>query len=84
MSNTDLILSFKKNPFKVLRLTGDHEVFEAAFTNEACAAMHAIYLQQTMKAPNNILLVSRPDGAQIAARQYRMSTYGNKIEGVLQ
>jgi hypothetical protein len=83
VSNTDLILSFKKNPFKVLRLTGDHEVFEAAFTNEACAAMHAIYLQNTV-LPSAMFSVIRPDGESIAARQYRMSPNGNKIERVLQ
>lgn len=77
MSNTDLILSFKKNPFKVLR----GETFEAAFTNEACAAMHAIYLQNTV-LPSAVFSVIRPDGESIAARRYQMSPNKNRIEGV--
>jgi len=77
VSNTDQVLSFKKNPFKVLR----GEIFEGAFTNEACAAMHAIYLQQTTKVIE-VLLVERPDGTRVAARQYRMNGTGNRIEGV--
>lgn len=81
MSNTDPILSFKKNPFKVLRRAGDHEIFEAAFTNEACAAMHAIYLQNTV-LPSAVFSVIRPDGESIAARRYQMSPNKNRIEGV--
>ena len=71
-------MSFELHPFKVLR----GETFEAAFSNENCAAMTVIYLQREAKSPGDVLLVSRPDGTRVAARQYQMSAHGNKIEGV--
>jgi hypothetical protein len=78
VSNTDqVILTHKKHPYRVYR----EEMFEAAFTNEACAAMHAIYLQTTTKGNSTFYVIS-PGRDPVAARRYRMNSTGNRIEGL--
>ena len=79
MSETQpVLLNFNKQRFKVFR--GDF--FVAAFSNEACAAMTAIFLQYSSKALE-VVAVSKPDGASTPARRYQMNATGNRIEGIV-
>ena len=77
MSDTQPVLNFAKQRFKVFR----GETFVAAFSNEDCAAMTAIFLQQSSKALE-VVAVNMSDGESIPARRYQMNATGNRIEGI--
>jgi hypothetical protein len=70
-----VLLDFKKHGFKVF--CGD--VFAAAFSNEACAAMTAVSLQQSTL---EVVAVHKPDGTSTPSRRYLMNATGNRIEGI--